>query len=251
MAQDVGKVKTALVTGATGDIGSAITKALIAAGFNKVAISGIESEILADMAASLSTDSCEVTPFLVNLLDANETDCLFPKVVDTIGHVDVLVNNAGIARDNLILRMSDQDWELVLKINLEACFRLCRAAAKKMITRRYGRIVNIASVVGCMGNAGQANYCASKAGLIGMSKALAHELGARNVTVNCIAPGFIDSAMTRQLPDAVKERLLSLIPLKRMGMPEEVASAVVFLASDGAAYITGSILHVNGGLYLS
>ncbi|MDR1907408.1 MAG: 3-oxoacyl-[acyl-carrier-protein] reductase [Holosporales bacterium] len=241
--------RTALITGATGDIGGAITRAFIQDGFSKVAISGIEGDILGKMVKDLSTPTCEIIPFEVNLMNNDQTDALFPTAVEALGRVDVLVNNAGITRDNLIIRMTDNDWDLVLKLNLEACFRLCRAATRPMISQRSGRIINIASVVGCMGNAGQVNYCASKAGLIGMSKALALEIGSRGVTVNCVAPGFIDSAMTSALPDKVKERLLASIPLGRVGTPEEVANAVAFLASNKASYITGTTIHVNGGLY--
>lgn len=244
-------VKTALITGATGDIGSAITKTFIKDGFQKIVISGIEEDILEKMVLELSNPSCTLIPLGVNLMDSKEADELFPKAWEKLEHIDVLVNNAGITRDNLILKMTDKDWEMVLKLNLEACFRLCRAASRPMISRRYGRIINISSVVGCMGNAGQVNYCASKAGLIGLSKALSQELGSRNVTVNCVAPGFIDSAMTQGLPESTKEKMLSIVPLKRMGLPQEVADAVAFLASEKASYITGSTLHVNGGLYLA
>lgn len=243
--------RTALITGATGDIGKALVKAFVQDGYHRVAISGIEPEILGTMVAEMGTPTCELLPFVVNLTQNEEADSLFSTAADRLGHIDVLVNNAGITRDNLVIKMSDDDWNLVLKLNLEACFRLCRAAAKPMMARRYGRIVNISSVVGCMGNAGQANYCASKAGLIGMTKALAQELGARNITLNCVAPGFIDSAMTSGIPEAAKEKMLSMVPLRRMGLPEEVAHAVTFLASDRAAYITGATLHVNGGLYLA
>jgi 3-oxoacyl-[acyl-carrier protein] reductase len=211
--------KVALITGATGDIGTAITKALIKDGFNKVAISSIEADLLRDMEGDLTTPSCEVASFQVNLLDSEQADNLFPKVLEKFGGIHAIVNNAGITKDNLIMRMSDEDWDLVLNINLKACFKICRAAARTMLGQRFGRIVNIASVVGCMGNPGQANYCASKAGLIGLTKALAQEFAPRGVTVNCIAPGFIDSAMTKGLVESVKEKLLSIIPLGRMGTP--------------------------------
>ncbi|MDR0631411.1 MAG: 3-oxoacyl-[acyl-carrier-protein] reductase [Holosporales bacterium] len=242
--------RTALITGATGDIGRAITRAFISDGYRKIAISGIEDDVLDQMKKELSSSSCDIFPFKANLANEEEADALFRSAEQSLEKIDVLVNCAGVTRDGLILRMSDADWALVLKLNLEASFRLCRAAVPSMIARRYGRIVNIASVVGCMGNPGQVNYCASKAGLIGMSKALALEIGSRGVTVNCVAPGFIDSAMTNSLNERVKERLLSAIPLGRTGSPTEVANAVAFLASDKAAYITGTTLHVNGGLYL-
>jgi 3-oxoacyl-[acyl-carrier protein] reductase len=243
--------RTALITGATGDIGGAITRAFIQDGYRKVVISGLEEDILGRMASELSTPSCELVPCCVNLTDKEQTEALFGRAAEALGHVDVLVNNAGIAKDNLILRMTDSEWDLVIKLNLEAAFRLCRAASRHMISQRYGRIVNIASVVGCMGNAGQVNYCASKAGLIGMSKALALEIASRGVTVNCVAPGFIDSAMTSALSERAKDRLIGAIPLGRVGRPDEVADAVVFLASNRASYISGSTIHVNGGLYLT
>lgn len=243
--------RTALITGATGDIGRALVQAFIGAGYRKIAMTGIEPELLGEMVSELSTPSCELVPFVVNLMKPEEADQLFGMALERLDHVDVLVNNAGITRDNLVIKMTDDDWSLVLKLNLEAVFRVCRAAARPMMTRKYGRIINISSVVGCMGNAGQANYCASKAGLIGMTKALALELGPRNITANCVAPGFIDSAMTSKIPESAKEKMLSMVPLRRMGLPAEIASAVKFLASDEAAYITGTTLHVNGGLYMA
>ncbi|MDR2464185.1 MAG: 3-oxoacyl-[acyl-carrier-protein] reductase [Holosporales bacterium] len=241
--------KTALITGATGDIGHAITNAFVMDGFSKIAISGIEDDVLKQMARDFSSSMCAITPFFVDLTDPIAASELFEKAETSIGPIDVLVNNAGITKDNLLLRMSDKDWDMVMNVNLTACFRLCRTAVRSMIPRKYGKIINISSVVGVMGNAGQTNYCASKAGLIGMSKALAKELGTRNITVNCVAPGFIESVMTQRLPDAVKQKLLENIPLGRIGQPREVADVVAFLASDKASYITGATLHVNGGLY--
>jgi len=173
---------------------------------------------------------------------------LFPKAEEILGKVDILVNNAGITRDGLAMRMKDEDWLAVIDVNLTASFRLCRAAIKSMMKRRYGRIINISSVVGSMGNPGQANYCASKAGLVGMSKAIAHEVASRGITVNSISPGFIASAMTEVLNDTVKEKISSSIPMGRMGQPEEIANTVAFLASSEASYITGQNLHVNGGM---
>lgn len=246
----VSEGRTALITGATGDIGKALTKALISDGYTKLALAGLEADILKQM-TTWATPNCDLVPFPVNLLNAEEADGLFAKAQEALGHIDVLVNNAGITRDSLILKMADKDWDMVLRLNLEACFRVCRAAARPMMVRQYGRIINTSSVVGCMGNPGQTNYCASKAGLIGFSKALAQELGARNITVNCVAPGFIESAMTAAIPEAAQEKMLSMVPLRRMGLPEEVADAVAFLASDRAAYITGTVLHVNGGLYMA
>lgn len=242
--------RTALITGATGDIGKAITKAFIRDGYTKLALAGLEADILEQM-KSWATPTCEVVPFPVNLMNADEADGLFAKAQQALGRVDVLVNNAGITRDRLILKMEDKDWDMVLRLNLEACFRVCRAAARPMMVQQHGRIINTSSVVGCMGNPGQTNYCASKAGLIGFSKALAQELGARNITVNCVAPGFIESAMTAAIPEVAQEKMLSMVPLRRMGLPEEVADAVAFLASDRAGYITGTVLHVNGGLYMA
>jgi 3-oxoacyl-[acyl-carrier protein] reductase len=242
--------KTAFITGATGDIGSAITKTLVRDGFQKIAISGLEPDLLQEMTKELSSHSCEIIPFTVDLLNNEETDGLYGKVIDQVGPIQVLINNAGITRDKLILRMTDNDWESVLKVNLDACFRLCRAAAPSFLKQRAGRIINIASVVGFSGNVGQVNYCASKAGLIGFSKALALEMAPRGVTVNCVAPGFIDSAMTRALPEKVKDRLKTAIPLGRIGSPEDVAEVVAFLSSEKSSYITGATLHVNGGLYL-
>lgn len=244
------EIKNVLITGATGDIGSAITEQFLSEGY-RLAISGIEDDILQNMQKRFAEMGHDVAILPCNLMHAEEADALVPRAIEALGRVDVLVNNAGITRDNLIMRMSDDDWSLVLRLNLEACFRLCRAATRPMITQRYGRIINISSVVGFRGNPGQVNYCASKAGLVGMSKALAMEVGSRNVTVNCVAPGFIDSAMTVGLPEKVKEKLLEEVPSRRMGTPEEVAYAVAFLASEKAGYITGSTIHVNGGLYLA
>lgn len=243
--------ENALITGATGDIGIAITKAFIRDGFKKIVISGIEDDILEKMVSELSTKDCQIIPVKSNLMKSEDADQLFQKAEELMGNIDVLVNNAGITKDSLIMKMSDNDWDCVLKVNLEACFRLCRAAYRPMLSQRKGRIINMASVVASMGNIGQTNYCATKAGLVGMSKALALEFGSRGVTVNCVAPGFIDSAMTRNIPEKVKEKLLAAIPMGRMGMPEEVANVVAFLASSGASYVTGSTIHVNGGLYLA
>jgi 3-oxoacyl-[acyl-carrier protein] reductase len=237
--------KTALVTGASGGIGRAIAQALHGRGAT-VAVHGTRREALDALAADLGERAVVLT---ANLSDPEAVEGL-AKAADAAlgGTPDILVNNAGITRDGLILRMKDEDWASVLDVNLTAAFRLCRAAAKGMMKRRSGRIVNITSVVGVTGNPGQANYCAAKAGMIGMSKSLAQELAARNVTVNCVAPGFIVSAMTDGLTDDQKGRILAAIPQGRMGTPDEVAAAVVYLASDAAAYVTGQTLHVNGGM---
>ena len=238
--------KTALVTGATGGIGEAIAKALVEAGA-RVAISGTREEKLKEVAAMLGHDTV-VLP--CNLSDASAVEALFPAAEAVLGQCDILINNAGITKDGLALRMKDEDWELVLNVNLTATFRLCRAAMKAMMKRRAGRIVNISSVVGVMGNPGQANYCASKAGVIGMTKSLSAEVASRGVTLNCIAPGFIETPMTHVLNEAQKERIVANIPAGRLGLPQDVASGVVYLASEEAGYITGQTLHINGGLLM-
>lgn len=240
--------KTALVTGASGGIGSAIARALAAQGA-RLALSGSNSSKLRSFREELNDefghDHVEITCDLSNTTQVEE---LVPATLDTFGKLDILVNNAGVTRDNLAMRMKDEEWEQVMKINLEAAFRLMRAAARPMMKARHGRIIAITSVVGATGNAGQMNYAAAKAGLTGMSKALAQELASRNVTVNCVAPGFIRTAMTEVLPDAQKEALNARIPMGRMGEGEEIGAAVAFLASDEAAYMTGQTLHVNGGM---
>jgi 3-oxoacyl-[acyl-carrier protein] reductase len=235
---------TALVTGASGGIGSAVAKALAAQGA-RVALSGTRADALAAVAAEIG-DNVVILP--CNLGDPTAVDALVPSAVAALGQLDILVNNAGVTRDNLALRMKDEEWETVIRVNLEAAFRLCRAALKPMMKARFGRIISVTSVVGVTGNPGQANYAASKAGLIGMSKALAQEVASRNVTVNCVAPGFIASAMTDGLPDAQKEALNARIPAGRMGSGDEIAAAVVYLASREAGYVTGSTLHVDGGM---
>lgn len=236
--------KTALVTGASGGIGGAVALALAARGA-RVALSGTRREALEAVAARLAAG----TPVLpCNLADAAAVEQLAKDAEAALGSLDILVNNAGLTRDGLVLRMKDEDWQTVLDVNLGAAFRLSRAALRGMMKRRWGRIVNITSVVGVTGNAGQVNYAASKAGMIGMSKALAQEVASRGITVNCVAPGFITSAMTDVLSEEQKSRLLANIPLGRMGDADEVAAAVVFLASGEAAYVTGQTLHVNGGM---
>jgi len=236
---------TALVTGASGGIGSAIAQALAAQGA-RLAVSGSNAEKLTAFCIELGGDHVAVP---ANLADAAAVDGLVPAAVEALGgRLDILVNNAGVTRDNLTMRMKDDEWDQVIRVNLEAAFRLMRAAAKPMMKQRFGRVISITSVVGQTGNPGQANYAASKAGLVGMSKAVAQELASRNVTVNCVAPGFIRSAMTDVLPDAQKTALLAKIPAGDLGTGEDVAAAVVYLASREAGYITGQTLHVNGGM---
>jgi 3-oxoacyl-[acyl-carrier protein] reductase len=235
---------TALVTGASGGIGSAIAQALAERGA-RLAVSGCNAEKLEAFRGTLGGDHVALP---CDLSDAAQVDALVPQAVAALGKLDILVNNAGVTRDNLILRMKDDEWDQVIRVNLEAAFRLMRAAAKPMMKARYGRIVSITSVVGTTGNAGQANYAASKAGVVGMSKALGQELASRNVTVNCVAPGFIRTAMTDVLPDAQKEALNAKIPAGRMGEGSDIGAAVVYLASKEAGYVTGQTLHVNGGM---
>jgi len=238
--------KCALVTGASGGIGAAIAKALHAQGAT-VALSGTRVAALEALAAELGGERVVVAPG--NLSDAAATEQLAKDAEAALGgRIDILVNNAGLTRDQIAMRMKDEDWQQVLDVNLTAAFRLSRAVLRGMMKRRWGRIIGITSIVGVTGNPGQANYAASKAGLIGMSKALAAEVASRNITVNCVAPGFITTAMTDALNADQKEKLLSAIPAGRMGEPGEIAAGVVYLASDEAAYVTGQTLHVNGGM---
>jgi 3-oxoacyl-[acyl-carrier protein] reductase len=236
--------RKALVTGASGGIGEAIARALHAQGA-AVGLHGTRVEKLETLAAELG-GATKVFP--ANLADRSEVKALGQKAEAELGGVDILVNNAGITRDGLFVRMSDEDWDAVLDVNLGAAFRLARELTHPMMRRRFGRIINITSVVGVTGNPGQANYCASKAGMIGFTKSLAQEIATRSITVNCVAPGFIESAMTGKLNDKQKEAIMAAIPSKRMGTGAEVASAVVFLASSEAGYVTGQTLHVNGGM---
>lgn len=238
------KGKTALVTGATGGLGGAIARLLHAQGAT-VAISGTRAEKLAELAGELGE---RVRALPCDLSKAQEVEALVPAAEAALGSLDILVNNAGVTRDKLFMRMKDEDWQAVLDINLTAGFRLSRAALKGMMKRRAGRIITITSVVGTTGNAGQGNYAASKAGLTAMTKSLAAEVASRGVTVNCVAPGFIASAMTEVLNDGQKEKILGSIPAGRMGAGADVAACVAFLASDEAAYVTGQTLHVNGGM---
>ena len=237
--------KCALVTGATGGIGAAIAAALHAQGAT-VTLSGTREAVLAEVAAGLGAERVHIAP--CNLADPQDAERLVPAAEGAMGQLDILVNNAGITRDNLAMRMKDADWAAVLDVNLTAGFRLARAAMRGMMKRRFGRIIAITSVVGVTGNAGQANYAAAKAGMIGMSKALAKELASRSITVNCVAPGFIATAMTDALNDKQRESILAAVPAGRLGKADEIAAAVAYLASQEAAYVTGQTLHVNGGM---
>ena len=236
--------KTALVTGASGGIGGAIAEALHRQGA-RVALSGTRIEALQRLAGKLGE---RALMFPCNLGDGAATDRLVGEVEAAMGPLDILVNNAGLTRDTLAVRMKDEDWQSVIDVDLTAGFRLARAALKGMMKRRWGRIIGIASIVGVTGNPGQANYAAAKAGMIGMSKALAAEVASRGITVNCVAPGFIETPMTATLNEARRQKLLDAIPSGRLGGPADVAGCVVFLASDEAAYVTGQTLHVNGGM---
>jgi 3-oxoacyl-[acyl-carrier protein] reductase len=236
--------KTALVTGASGGIGAEIARVLHGAGAT-VGLSGTRVEPLEALAAELGARA-HVLP--CNLSDAAEVEGLIKRGIEAMGSVDILVNNAGITRDGLAMRMSDDDWQSVLDVNLTSTFRLCRAAIRGMMKARWGRIINVSSVVGTTGNAGQANYAASKAGMVAMSKSIAEEVASRGITVNCVAPGFIATAMTDKLNEAQRKVILDAVPAGRMGEPAEIASAVLYLASVEAAYVTGATLHVNGGM---
>lgn len=238
------KNKNALITGASGGIGSAIARKLHAAGA-KVALSGTRQEPLESLANDLG-ERAYILP--CNLNDMAAVEALPKQAIDALGSLDILVNNAGITRDNLFMRMSDEEWQTVINVNLTATMKLCKGALRGMMKSRWGRIINISSVVGATGNPGQGNYAASKAGMVGMSKSLAYEVASRGITVNVVAPGFIATAMTDKLADDRKEAILAQIPAGRMGAAEDIASAVGYLASDGAGYVTGSTLHVNGGM---
>ncbi len=238
------KDKSALVTGASGGIGATIAQALHSRGAT-VALSGTRIEALESLRATLGERAIVVA---ADLGDPAAADRLIQETETRLGKLDILVNNAGLTRDGLAVRMKDEDWQRVIDVDLTAGFRLARAALRGMMKRRWGRIVGIASVVGVTGNAGQANYAAAKAGMIGMSKSLAAEVASRGITVNCVAPGFITTAMTEKLNEEQKNRLLGAIPAARFGTPADVAASVVFLASDEAAYVTGQTLHVNGGM---
>jgi len=244
---------TALVTGASGGIGSAIARGLAAQGA-RLAISGSNQAKLNAFREELDEHTpqhlqdVDHVAIACDLSNAEQVEKLVPAALDSLGKIDILINNAGITRDNLAMRMKDEEWDAVIRVNLESAFRLMRAATKPMMRARFGRIITVTSIVGTTGNPGQMNYCAAKGGLTAMAKSLAQELASRNVTVNCVAPGFIRTAMTEVLPDAQKDALNAKIPMGRMGEGADIAAACVFLASKEAGYVTGQTLHVNGGM---
>lgn len=241
------KDKKALITGASGGIGKELARVLVEYDA-EVCISGRNVEELNELKESLG-DKCHIVP--CDLSNKNEISELVSKSEEVLGQIDILVNNAGITKDNIFLRMSEQEWEDVLNINLNSTFNILKLITKGMVKRRYGRIINISSVVGATGGAGQVNYAASKAGLIGLTKSLSQELATRNITVNCIAPGFIETPMTEKLDDNRKDIIISSIPANRIGTPKDLSSAVIFLASQESSYITGQTIHINGGLYMN
>jgi 3-oxoacyl-[acyl-carrier protein] reductase len=243
------KDKVAVITGASRGIGRSIALALAEAGARIVAVD-LDPVATDAIVAELKEKGTEAIAVIGNVTVTEDTEKMIDAAIAAFGRVDILVNNAGITRDGLLMRMKDEDWDAVMTVNLKGAFLCSRAAAKVMTKQRYGRIINIASVVGQMGNAGQANYCASKAGLIGLTKSNARELAKRNVTVNAVAPGFIATAMTDALPEKVRDELTAQIPLARLGSADDIANAVVFLALEKSAYITGQVIAVNGGMYM-
>ncbi len=241
--------KIALVTGASRGIGQAILHELARRGAFVIGTATSESGATA-IAAALAASDMKGEGLMLDVTDAAGVTASIDGLLARHGRIDILVNNAGITRDNLLMRMKDEEWDAILETNLTSVFRLSRAVLRTMMKSRYGRIIGIASVVGVSGNAGQVNYAAAKAGMIGFSKSLAQEVGSRGITVNCVAPGFIDTDMTRSLPDAARQKLLERIPLGKLGTPDDIAHAVAYLASAGACYVTGATLHVNGGMYM-
>ena len=239
----------ALVTGATRGIGASILQALASAGATVIGTATSEAGA-ATIQNAIGTAGGKGLGAVLDVTDATQIDALLKQIEETFGNVTILVNNAGITRDTLLMRMKDDDWSAVIDTNLTSVFRLSRGVIKGMMKARAGRIINISSVVGFMGNAGQLNYVAAKAGMVGMSKALAREVGSRNITVNCVAPGFIDTDMTKSLSEDQVAKLISNVPLARLGRPDDIANAVLFLASPQASYITGSTIHVNGGMHM-
>jgi 3-oxoacyl-[acyl-carrier protein] reductase len=240
----------ALVTGATRGIGRAIALALAREGANVVG-TATSDEGAGAITAYLKAEGCRGEGIRLDVADGAAIEAAVAGVTERVGAIAILVNNAGITRDNLLLRMKDDDWDAIMEVNLKAAYRLSKAVLRGMMKARFGRIINIGSVVGSSGNAGQANYAAAKAALVGFTKSLAQEVGSRSITVNCVAPGFIDTDMTRALTAAQREQLLARIPLGRLGLPDDVAHAVAFLASNEAGYITGATLHINGGMYMA
>jgi 3-oxoacyl-[acyl-carrier protein] reductase len=242
--------QVALVTGATRGIGRAIARRLAQEGATVVG-TATSDEGAARISAMLAEAGNAGTGMKLDVTDAAATGAVVKDIEARFGSIAILVNNAGVTRDNLLLRMKDEEWDAIMATNLTPVYRLCKAVIRGMMKARHGRIVNIGSVVGSSGNAGQANYAAAKAALVGFTKTLAQELASRNITVNCVAPGFIDTDMTKALPDAAREALVGRIPLARLGSPEDVAHAVAYLAGPGGAYVTGTTLHVNGGMYMA
>ena len=247
------KGKTALVTGGTAGIGRAIARLFVEQGAN-VAIFGTNAdrakEVVQELEAARLDPSQKVTSVLTNISNTKEVDTAVQQLLNEWGNIDILVNNAGVVRDNLLMRMSEEDWDAVVDVNLKSVYNTCRALVRSMMKARSGKVINITSVVGLMGNAGQTNYAASKAGMIGFTKSLAKEVASRNICVNCVAPGYIQTQMTDVLSDAVKESIQAKIPLSRLGQPNDIAHAVLFLASDLANYITGQVLTVDGGMVM-
>lgn len=241
--------RVSLITGASQGIGEAIAWELAREGANTILVD-VQRDKLEALASRMADAGLRAFPFEADVTSSDKVFEVVEKVIEKLGRIDHLINNAGITRDTILLRMKEEDWDLVLNVNLKGAFNFSRAVLKHMFQARYGRIVNIASVVGLMGNFGQTNYAASKAGLIGFSKSLAREVAGRNITVNCVAPGYITTPMTEKLPEEVKKAFLEIIPMKRFGAPEEVARVVKFLCSEDASYITGQVISVNGGMYM-
>jgi 3-oxoacyl-[acyl-carrier protein] reductase len=244
------KDKVALVTGAAQGIGKAIAETLAKAGAN-IIVSDINLELATQTAAEIEKLGVSAIPQKMNVADPADVEAGVKQIKDQLGQIDILVNNAGITKDTLFVRMKKEEWDLVLNINLTGVFNLCKAVVPLMMKQRRGKIINIASIVGEMGNAGQANYAASKAGLIGLTKTLAREIASRGIMVNAVAPGFIQTAMSDKIPEDIKQKMLAQIPLGKLGQPEDVANACLFLASDAANYITGQVINVNGGMLMN